>query len=252
VRRAVALSLGLALLLSACSGGGAHHRTLTVFAAASLTESFGTIGSRFEKAHPAVTVRFSFGPSDGLAQQIQAGASVDVFASASEKWMDAVASNPGATGRVDFTRNRLTIVVPAGNPANIAGLADLARPGVKLVLAAEGVPAGDYAQEALANAGIGKAALANVVSNEIDVKGVLAKVASGDADVGIVYVTDVTPDVASKVEAIRIPDAQNVIAAYPIAVVRGSVQTGLAGEFVRFVLGPGQAVLRGAGFLPAA
>src|SRR5205823_10167178 len=127
------------------------------------------------------------------------------FASASERWMDDVANDPGVSDRADFARNRLTIVVPTSNPANIRTVGDLARPGIKLVLAAEGVPAGDYGRAMLRNAGIERPALANVVSNEVDVKSVLAKVESGDADAGIVYVTDVTPDLASRVRAIGIP-----------------------------------------------
>jgi molybdate transport system substrate-binding protein len=186
-----------------------------------------------------------------LAQQIQEGARADVFASASATWMDAVADKPGVSRRSDFARNRLTLVVPSSNPAGIAKLDDLTRPGVKLVLAAEGVPAGDYARQILANDRIAGDALANVVSNEIDVKGVLAKVASGDADAGMVYVTDLTPDVAGKVRSVAIPDAVNVIATYPIAVVDGGSDPTLARTFVRFVLGPGQQTLHRAGFLPA-
>ena len=250
----VALILAGGLLLGACGTGGtngARTSTLTVLGAASLTESFQRIGRAFSDHHPDVTIRFSFGPSDGLAQQIEQGAPADVFASASESWMDRVARDPGISGRADFARNRLTVVVPAANPAGISSLADLAKPGVKLVLAAEGVPAGDYAREILAKAGITRPALANVVSNEVDVKGVLAKVASGDADAGIVYVTDVTPSYAGEVRTIGIPPSANVIANYPIAVVDGSDHSGAAEAFVRYVEGPGQQILRSAGFLPA-
>ena len=141
--------------------------------------------------------------------------------------------------------------ISASNPAGTSSVADLARPGVKLVLAAEGVPAGDYARQILANAGIARQALANVVSNEVDVKGVLQKVASGDADAGIVYVTDLTPDVASSVKGITIPGNLNVIAIYPIALVDGSRDSALASRFVRYVLGPGVRVLNRFGFRPA-
>jgi molybdate transport system substrate-binding protein len=254
-RRLLAASAACLVLLAGCSksspptGGG--HQTLTVLAAASLTEAFQAIGHQFAAGHDGVTVRFSFGPSDGLAQQIQQGAPADVFASASSKWMDAVAQDPGVRDRHDFARNRLTVVVPAANPAGITSIADLAKPGVKLVLAAEGVPAGDYAREVLDNAGISAPALANLVSNEVDVKGVLQKVAAGEADAGIVYVTDVTPDVRNQVKAIPIPDAVNVIATYPIGVVTDSKDQGLALQFERYVLGPGQSQLRNAGFLSA-
>jgi molybdate transport system substrate-binding protein len=247
-----ALAATAVLLMAACSSkGGSEHQTVTVFAAASLTEAFQAIGRSFERRRDGMTLRFDFGPSDGLAQQIQQGAPADVFASASESWMDAVARDPGVTARTDFVRNRLTVVVPGENPARITGISDLARPGVKVVLAATGVPAGDYARQILANAGIANHALANLVSNEVDVKGVLAKITTGEADAGIVYVTDVTPDVAPKVEAIPIPARDNVVATYPIAVIRGRAARGPSTAFVRYVLGPGQVVLRRLGFLPA-
>jgi molybdate transport system substrate-binding protein len=154
------------------------------------------------------------------------------------------------TGRVDFARNKLAVIVPSDNPAHIASLDELAKSGVKLVLAAVGVPAGDYARELLANAGIQKEALANVVSNEEDVKGVVQKVLLGEADAGIVYRTDVTPDIAARVHEIAIPDGVNVIATYPIAVVGESRNASAAEAFVRYVTGPGQATLRSFGFLP--
>jgi molybdate transport system substrate-binding protein len=242
-----------ALLLFPLASCSSHQKTetLTVLAASSLTEAFQGIGGAFERAQPGVTVRLSFGPSDGLAAQIQNGAPVDVYASASERWMDAVAEDPGTSHRADFAHNLLTLVVPAANPAGVHTVRDLAKPGLKLVLAAEGVPAGDYGRQILDNAGIAKRALANVVSNELDVKGVVQKVASGDADAGIVYVTDLTPDVAGRVAAVPIPAGLNVTATYPIAVVSGASDEELAARFVRFVLGPGQRSLRGAGFLPA-
>jgi molybdate transport system substrate-binding protein len=224
-----------------------------VSAAASLTSAFTDIGKAFETANPGTTVTFNFGPSDGLAGQINEGAPVDVFASASPTWMDSVQNDgPGVTGRADFARNRLAIIVPIDNPANIQGLDDLTNPGVKLVLAAEGVPAGDYARQIFENAGISDAALANVVSNEEDVKAVIAKVLSGDADAGIGYVTDVTPDVADRITLVKIPDTVNVIATYPIAVVTGSQEADVAQRFVDEVLGPdGQRILASYGFLPA-
>ena len=251
MNRALAVALaGALLVVPACSGNSTPNR-ITVLAAASLTEAFQAIGKNFERANPGISVRFSFGPSDGLATQIQEGAPADVFASASEQWMDAVQQKPGVTDRTDFVTNRLILVVPESNPAGISSVADLARPGVKLVLAAEGVPAGDYARQVLANAGIARQALANVVSNEVDVKGVLQKVSSGDADAGIVYVTDLTPDVASSVKGITIPGNLNVIATYPIALVDGSRDSALASQFVRYVLGPGVRVLNRFGFRPA-
>ena len=260
MRRSIVLGLAFGLVLAACgdpedgnrTGNPSEQHELTVSAAASLTDAFTDIGAAFEETESGVTVLFNFGPSDGLAGQINGGAPVDVFASASPTWMDAVQDEgPGVGGRTDFARNELAIVVPADNPAGIEGIDDLAEDGVQLVLAAEGVPAGDYAREILANAGIAEAALANVVSNEEDVRLVLTKIISGDADAGIVYVTDVTADVAHQVSLIEIPDDVNVIATYPIAVVTGSQEADLAQRFVDFVLGDGQQTLADHGFLPA-
>lgn len=263
MKRLLVLAMSAALLLAACGdsndggggasgGAGAEEVELTVSAASSLTAAFTDIGAAFEDANPGATVTFNFGPSDGLATQINEGAPVDVFASASPTWMDAVQDEgPGVTGRTDFARNRLAIIVPADNPAAIETLDDLTKDGVQLVLAAEGVPAGDYAREIFANAGISDAALANVVSNEEDVKAVITKVLAGDADAGIGYVTDVTPELADQIALITIPDDVNVIATYPIAVVTGSQEADLAQRFVNYVLGEGQQTLAEYGFLPA-
>jgi molybdate transport system substrate-binding protein len=266
VRKILILATSAVLLLAACSdpnddgttgttgaggGSGGAEAELTVSAASSLTEAFGKIGNAFEAANPGTTVTFNFGPSDGLAGQINEGAPVDVFASASPTWMDSVQDDgPGVTDRADFAQNRLAIIVPADNPAGIENLDDLTEDGVQLVIAAEGVPAGDYAREIFQNAGISKAALTNVVSNEEDVKAVITKVMSGEADAGIGYVTDVTPDVSDEVTLIPIPDEVNVIATYPIAVVNGSQEADLAQGFVEYVLGDGQQTLAEYGFLP--
>jgi molybdate transport system substrate-binding protein len=166
--------------------------------------------------------------------------------------MDAVQDDgPGVTGRMDFARNRLVIVTPADNPAGIEDIDDLAEDDVQIVIAAEGVPAGDYAREIFGNAGISDEAMANVVSNADDVRAVITPVASGDADAGIVYLTDVTEDVADQLAVIEIPDDVNVIATYPIAVVTGTEEADLAQGFVDYVLGDGQQVLADHGFLPA-
>jgi molybdate transport system substrate-binding protein len=277
MRRLVIAAACLTLLLPACGGAGNdaagsdpagagpaagasastgatgnREHELVVSAAASLTAAFTDIGAAFEDTHPGTTVTFNFGPSDGLAAQIDEGAPVDVFASASPTWMDSVqAEGPGVTGRADFARNRLAIAVPADNPARIENLGDLTEDGVKLVIAAEGVPAGDYARQIFENAGIAGRAMANVVSNEEDVKAVITKVLSGEADAGIAYVTDVTPDIADQVTLIRIGDSVNVIATYPIAVVNDTDEPDLAKAFVEDVLGDGQQILRAYGFLPA-
>ncbi|HJT38667.1 MAG TPA: molybdate ABC transporter substrate-binding protein [Actinomycetota bacterium] len=218
-------------------------------AAASLTNVFQEIGAAFERAHPDDRVRFTFSSSDGLATQIQEGAPIDVFASAAPRWLDAVAKQPGVLARATFARNRLVLIVPDGNPARIARFADLARTGVRLVLAAPGVPAGDYARQALTKAGL-RAALRNVVSDEQDVEGVVGKVMSGDADAGIVYATDVTPAVSRAVRAIDLPADDNVVAVYQIGVVSGTSRLAIARAFIAYVLGPGERLLEQAGFAP--
>ncbi len=226
---------------------------LTVFAGSSLTKGFTAIGADFEAAHPGVTVTFNFGPSDGLAAQIESEGGADVFASASGTWMDDVEGTTGVTGRTNLVTNKLVVITPPDDPAGITSLEDLANDGVQVVLAAEGVPVGDYARECLKNAKIDTEVLANVVSNAEDDAAVVATIASGEADAGIVYVSDVTSEVAPSVKAIDIPDDVNVIATYPIAIVKGSANAGLAQQWVDDVTtGPGQARLTGEfGFLPA-
>ena len=249
MRLRAAVLIAVMLVANACgSEEPAEAATpITVFAAASLTDAFTQIAADYEDQH-GTEIRLSFGPSDGLATQIQEGAPADVFASASPKWMDAVEEDPGVRDRADFAHNVLVIIVPAGNPAGLASIDDLGKTGIKLVLAAEGVPVGDYAREMLTNAGIADAALGTVVSNEDDVKGVVQKVALGEADAGIVYRTDVTAAVAENLETIDIPDDVNVVAVYPIAALTGAPAS--AREFVAYVLGPGQETLEAAGFLP--
>ncbi len=225
---------------------------ITVAAAASLTDAFTDIGSRFEVLYPGASVTFAFGPSDGLALQIAEGAPVDVFASASARWMDTVERSSGVFARADFARNRLAVIAPVDARIPIESLEDLGGEGVQLVLAAEGVPAGDYARRILREAGIEQRALANLVSNEADAKDVVTKVLSGDADAGIVYETDVTPELAGRVRMVSIAADVNVLATYPIAAITGTKEAALAERFVDFVLGPGQRTLARYGFLPAA
>jgi molybdate transport system substrate-binding protein len=164
--------------------------------------------------------------------------------------MDEVVSKHHADGTpAVFVTNKLVVIAPRSNPARIHSVADLATNGVKVVLAAAGVPAGDYARQMFEGLGIGKDVAHNVVSNEIDDKSVVAKVLLGDADAGVVYVTDLTPDVQSKVTAIQIPAHDNVIASYPIAPVTGGDNLADGRLFVRFVLSAeGRRVLDAAGF----
>jgi molybdate transport system substrate-binding protein len=256
--------IGLALLSfgGAAEGARATSRnadngTLTVYAAASLTEAFTTIGTVFGKANN-VTVRFSFGGSDTLATQILQGAPADVFASANQAQMNVVSQKGLIAGTPTvFARNRLVVIVPKSNPGNIFFLPDLGRPGVKLVLADTTVPVGKYARSAFtvmaSDSSFGPNFLdrinKNIVSNETDVKAVVSKVQLGEADAGVVYTTDA--EVAKQVQTIAIPQPFNQIATYPIGVINTSKNATMAQKFVDYVLSSaGQAVLAHQGFLP--
>jgi molybdate transport system substrate-binding protein len=257
------LSFALALLLLTPARPAVQARetqTLTVFAAASLTDAFGDIATGFEAAHSGVKVVFNFGGSSTLAAQLAEGAPADVFASANGKQM-GVARRAGriADPMHVFAGNRLVVAVPADNPAHIQSLHDLAKPGVLLVVAAPDVPVRDYTDHMLdqlaAVPAYGEAyrqaVIANIVSEEDNVRAVVAKVALGEADAGIVYQSDITPDVAKDVTAIPIPTAYNTLATYLIAVTNDTPQPQLAWSFVDYVLSDvGQAVLAHWGFIP--
>jgi molybdate transport system substrate-binding protein len=267
----VLFGLLISLLTSACAPQATptvtdtippQPRTLTVLAAASLTEAFGELGKTFEAANPGVTVDFSFAGSQQLAGQLGQGVDADVFASASKKYMDAVveAKRVNKEDAKTFVKNRLVVIVPKDNPAGLKELKDLAKPGLKLDLADKSVPVGQYALDFLDKtikdvafgASFKDAVLTNVVSYEENVKSVLTKITLNEADAGIVYVTDITPEAAGKVEKIEIPDALNTIATYPIAPIADSKNPELAKSFVALVLSPeGQAVMAKYGFLPA-
>jgi molybdate transport system substrate-binding protein len=236
-----------------------EKQSLTVFAAASLTDAFNEIAAGFKKQNPGVEMLFSFGNSATLATQISQGAPADVFASANEKQMKVVQDGRQLAGAAHtFVKNRLALVVPVKNPAQIQSLKDLAEPGVKLILAAPGAPVRDYtdtmldklAQDAAYGPDYKVAVLRNLVSEEDTVRGVAAKVALGEADAGVIYRSDVTPDLMDKVLMLPIPDAVNTIATYPIAVVKGSPNAQLAQAFVDYVLSDaGQAILKKWNFL---
>ena len=244
-----------ALALAACGDGsstssagaspsGSLGGNVTVFAAASLTQSFAAIGSAFEAAHPGTKVTFNFGASSALAQQITQGAPADVFASASPKNMQQVVDGKGATDSTAFARNVLEIAVPPDNPAKVAALADLGKPDVKVVLCQPQVPCGALAQTVLGKAKV----TARPVSLEADVKSALAKVQLGEADAALVYVTDVT-SAGDKVKGIDIPADVNAATTYPIAALTASRNAGLAQAFVAYVLSSaGRAELTKAGF----
>jgi molybdate transport system substrate-binding protein len=232
-------------------------RTLTVFAASSLTDAFGEIGKAFEAANPGVTVTLSFAGSGALRTQVEEGAPADVFASASGKEMDTLVTGGFVTKDAAqiFLTNQLSVILPANNPAALAKLEDLAKPGIKLVLAADTVPVGNYARQALdkMNSSFGfdfkDKVLANVVSNEDNVKQVVAKVQLGEADAGIVYISDSIA--APELKSLEIPTDLNVIAKYPITPLAKSANADLAAKFTEYVLSPkGQAVLQKWGFTP--
>jgi molybdate transport system substrate-binding protein len=242
----------------AASGG-----ELTVFAAASLTDAFKTIGEQFGAANGGATVTFNFGGSDQLATQITQGAPADVFASANTKQMDVVikAGDIISGTQKTFVRNRLVVVYPKDNPGKLAALKDLATPGLKIVLANKSVPVGGYALDFLAKASklpeytatYSPTVLANVVSYEDNVKAVLSKIALGEADAGIVYATDAATVKDGAIGTLEIPDSLNSIASYPIAATKNAKNADLAQKFVTYVLGPeGQKVLAQYGFIPPA
>jgi molybdate transport system substrate-binding protein len=209
-----------------------------VFAAASLTEAFQAID-------PDAT--FSFAGSDELATQIREGAPADVYAAASPRYPDELFDEGLVEEPVVFATNNLVLVVPSGNPAGITSVEDLGGDGVKLVIGAAGVPIGDYTRTVVETMGQ-TAVLDNVVSNEEDVKGVLAKVVSGDADAGFVYATDAQA-AGDDVEAIELPESAQATVLYPIAIVTDAQDPDAAQAFVDLVLGPeGQAALTEAGF----
>jgi molybdate transport system substrate-binding protein len=238
-------------------GSTRQEQSLTVFAAASLTEAFSEIGAKFQAINPSIEIRFNFAGSQTLQAQIESGAPADVFASANQANMDALTGSGFVdqnTPRV-FVTNSLIIILPESNPAHAVSLHDLARPGLKLVLADETVPAGRYARQILEMANsdpiygedFAALALANIVSNEMDVKQVLAKVQLGEADAGIVYVSDsvAAPDLIT----IPIPADMNVSAKYSIACLRGSINAELANKFIQYVLSDeGQVILQRWGF----
>jgi molybdate transport system substrate-binding protein len=245
---------------AAAQSGRAAPSVLTVFAAASLTDAFEELGTLYQHGHPGTEVRFNFAGSQQLAAQLEHGASADVFASADQRWMAQVRRLGLAAGEpVVFAHNRLMVVLPAENPARIQRLEDLARPGLKLVLAADAVPAGRYSREVLRNLsrrpGFGpdyeRGVLGNVVSEEESVKGVVAKVQLGEADAGMVYRSDVTPRIAAKFRMLDIPPTANIVASYPIAILAASGAPGAARAFVELVRGAeGRATLARHGLSP--
>jgi len=218
--------------------------TITVFAAASLMETFTQLGNQFEAAHKGDTVKFSFGPSDGLATQITSGAPADVFASASPKTMDTVVTAGDASSPQNFAKNTMEVATPPSNPAKVSSVNDLAKHSVKVALCQPQVPCGVIAAEVFKNAGI----TVKPVTLQPDVKSVLTQVETGNVDAGMVYVTDVMA-AGSKVKGVPIPASDNASTLYPIATITSSKEKSIAEAFVAYVLSPaGQSVLTAAGF----
>jgi molybdate transport system substrate-binding protein len=259
MRKPAALALAAVLLGTAACGGndagsgtasggassGTVHGTVTVLAAASLTEAFTTIGRNFSAAHPGTTVKFSYAGSSQLAQQITAGAPADVFASASPATMTIVTGAGDAAGTpVDFVKNQLVIAVPRGDPKRLASLSALAAPGVKVALCAEPVPCGAAAKQALAAAHV----KLTPVTYEQDVKSALSKVRLGEVDAALVYRTDARA-AAGKVDGVEFPESAQAVNKYPIVALKQAPNPAGAAAFVAYVQSePAQQVLADAGF----
>jgi molybdate transport system substrate-binding protein len=261
-RAALVFAAALVLSLAACAPGNAGDRAdedtntvppapaglngaITVFAAASLAAAFTELGSRFEQRNPGASVDFSFAGSSSLATQVIEGAPADVFASADTTTMHDVGDAHLLDGEpVTFATNTLAIAVPAGNPASVGSFADLARRGLRTVICAPQVPCGAATAEVQKLTGI----TVTPVSEELSVVDVLGKVSSGEADAGVVYVTDVKA-AGSRVDSVPFPEASSVVNRYAIAQLAGSNQDAVGAAFIDFVTGPaGRAVLGAAGF----
>jgi molybdate transport system substrate-binding protein len=251
---AVAIA-AMALLGSACGSGSTSHDAPTtrsaaisgrlhVFAAASLTAAFTDAKPKLTASNPGLTLSYNFAGSNALVAQIEQGAPADVFASADLTNMHPLVAAGLVETPKSFAKNKLQIAVATGNPKGISSLADLAKPGVSVVLGAHGVPAGDYTRQVFAAKGI----VVHPKSLETDVKSALAKVTSGEADATVVYVTDVTAG-GAKVQGVTIPDADQPAITYPIAVVKATKNHAAAQAFVdSAVSGDVQKSLEATGF----
>ena len=256
VGAAVGCCLISIILLAACgSSGGSNSSsngqvkgTVLVFAAASLSNAFDKIGTQFEKAHPGVTVKFNYNGSSSLATSIKQGAPADLFASADTTTMDTITNANLAVGKPrTFTKNKLEIMVAKGNPMKITSVGNLAKPNLKVVVCASSVPCGTYSNEVFKKADV----KVKPVSEETSVSGVVTKVTLGEADAGMVYVTDVKAN-ESKATGVPIPADQNVVADYPMVELKDAPNSAAAKSFMNYVSSSaGQKVLTSYGFLPA-
>lgn len=256
---ASAVALAVALATSACGSNpngpattgastvGSVTGSVTVFAASSLTEPFGDLRAVLTTSAPGLAVTYSFAGSGALVAQVRQGAPSDVIATADTASMKRLTDAGLVETAATFARNKLEILVERGNPKAITGLGDLSRTDIKVVLGDESVPAGRYAAQALRTAGV----TVKPVSKEANAKAAVAKVTGGEADATVVYVSDVMA-AGSTGQGVEIPDAQNVVAEYPIAVVKATANRAAAAAFVEAVVhGPGPDALRAHGFLPA-
>jgi len=260
IEKKIFISVLAALVLVASASFAQEPKELVAFTAASLTGAFGEIGQVY-KNETNISVVFNFDGSQALRTQIENGAYADIFASANNKQMNAVKGdglmNNGSV--VIFTKNKLSLIVPKGNTAKIGNLTDLAKPGLKIVIGTKEVPVGDYAMQIINKLGNDSAfgpeykknVLANIISQETNVNYVVTKVALGEADVGFAYISDVTKDLASKVDKVQIPDEYNVIAEYPIGMLRESKYPAESQRFIELINSEkGKAILEKYGFMP--
>jgi len=243
----VAASCGGSGSGSGGSPSGSSGGTLNVFAAASLTNAFGDLEKTFEQQHPGWNVTLNLAGSDQLAAQIEQRAPADVFAAASTKYPEQLQGEQLLGKTTNFATNTLVLVTPKSNPAGIETVADLETGKAKVVVADPAVPLGSYTEQVLQNLGIDESNL-NIVSKEQDAESVLAKLTSGEADAGFVYVTDARSQEA-KLHAIRFPESADATATYPIGIVSYSKNTKAAQQWIDLVNSPqGQAVLEQFGF----
>lgn len=256
----IIISVLAALVLITSAGLAEEPKELVAFTAASLTGAFGEIGQIY-KNETNISVVFNFDGSQALRTQMENGAYADIFASANKKQMNAVKADGlmNNSSVIIFTKNKLSLIVPKDNPGKISNLADLAKPGLKIVIGTKDVPVGDYAMQIINKLGndstygaeYKKNVLANVISQETNVNYVVTKVALGEADVGFAYVSDITEDLSSKVEKVNIPDEYNIIAEYPIGVLKDSKHPAESEKFIALATSDaGKAILEKYGFAP--
>ena len=250
--------IGLFLSLTACTNqvSNSTNSDLVVFAASSLTNAYMELADRFEAQNPDVTVSLNFASSSQLAAQIIEGAQADIFASANQTQMEKLVDAGLVTGQPQtFAANQLTLLVPKDNSAHIQSLADLANPGITLILAAPATPIRVYSDDIIQNYNgeeYAEAVYANLASEEANVRQVVTKIALGEGDAGFAYTSDLTPDIAEYVLNIPIPTEYNLIANYPIVIMNNSQNQDTAAQFIAFTLSAeGQAILTKWGFISA-